>query len=96
MPSFFSQGMLGERIDRAINVVSIQRIMRGPAVSFLGVGFGGAGRGEVLGGAASGEWTGCCARRVDGVLRTASVRITLSPPASVVVLLMSDFLGFYC
>ena len=52
--------------------------------------------GEVLGGAASGEWTGFCARRVDGVLRTASVRITLSPPASVVVLLMSDFLGFYC
>ena len=50
MPSFFIQGMLAERIDRAINVVSIHRIMRGPAVSFLG-GWGSA----VLG---VGE--GCC------------------------------------
>jgi len=36
------------------------------------------------------------AASVDGVLRAASVGITLSPSASVVVLLKSDFLGFYC
>jgi len=32
---------------------------------------------------------------VDGVLFAASVGITLSPSASVVVLLMSDFLAYY-
>ncbi len=31
-----------------------------------------------------------------GVLFAASVGRTLSPPASVVVLLKSDFLGFFC
>jgi hypothetical protein len=36
------------------------------------------------------------AASVDGVLRAASVGRTLSPPASVVVLLMSDFLAYYC
>ena len=35
------------------------------------------------------------AASVDGVLRTASVGLTLSPSSSVVVLLKSDFLGFY-
>jgi hypothetical protein len=33
---------------------------------------------------------------VDRVLRSASVGRTLSPSASVVVLLMSDFLAYYC
>ena len=33
---------------------------------------------------------------VEGVLRAASVGITLSPSASVVVLLKSDFLAYYC
>jgi hypothetical protein len=36
------------------------------------------------------------AASVDGVLRAASVGITLSPSARVVVLLKSDFHGFYC
>ena len=36
------------------------------------------------------------AASVDGVLFAASVGRTLSPSASVVVLLKSDFLGFYC
>ena len=36
------------------------------------------------------------AASVDGVLRAASVGRALSPSASVVVLLKSDFLGFYC
>ena len=44
--------------------------------------------GEVLGGAACGE--------CGGVLRAASVGRTLSPSASVVVLLKSDFLAYYC
>jgi hypothetical protein len=35
------------------------------------------------------------AASVDGVLRAASVGRTLSPSASVVVLLMSDFLAYY-
>jgi len=39
-----------------------------------------------------------CARwgRVGGVLFAASVGVALSPSAYVVVLLMSDFHGFYC
>jgi hypothetical protein len=36
------------------------------------------------------------AASVDRVLRSASVGRTLSPSASVVVLLMSDFLAYYC
>ena len=36
------------------------------------------------------------AASVDGVLRAASVGRTLSPSAYVVVLLRSDFQGFYC
>jgi hypothetical protein len=36
------------------------------------------------------------AASVEGVLRAASVGRTLSPSASVVVLLKSDFLGFFC
>ena len=36
------------------------------------------------------------AASVDGVLLAASVGITLSPPASVVVLLKSDFLAYFC
>jgi hypothetical protein len=36
------------------------------------------------------------AASVDGVLLAASVGITLSPSASVVVLLMSDFLAYFC
>jgi hypothetical protein len=45
-----------------------------------------------LGGAARGE----CGVRVEGVLSAASVGITLSPSACVVVLLKSDFLAYYC
>ena len=48
--------------------------------------------GRGLGGAACGE----CGDRVEGVLLAESVGLGLSPSASVVVLLMSDFLGFYC
>jgi hypothetical protein len=36
------------------------------------------------------------AARVDGVLLAASVGGALSPPASVVVLLKSDFLAYFC
>ena len=36
------------------------------------------------------------AASVEGVLRAASVGRALSPPASVVVLLKSDFLAYYC
>jgi hypothetical protein len=36
------------------------------------------------------------AASVDGVLLAASVGRTLSPSSSVVVLLMSDFLAYYC
>jgi hypothetical protein len=36
------------------------------------------------------------AASVDGVLRAASVGLALSPSASVVVLLKSDFLAYYC
>jgi hypothetical protein len=36
------------------------------------------------------------AASVDGVLLAASVGRALSPPARVVVLLMSDFLAYYC
>jgi hypothetical protein len=36
------------------------------------------------------------AASVDGVLRAASVRRALSPSSRVVVLLMSDFLAYYC
>jgi hypothetical protein len=36
------------------------------------------------------------AASVDGVLLAASVGITLSPSARVVVLLKSDFLAYYC
>jgi hypothetical protein len=36
------------------------------------------------------------AASVDGVLLAASVGRTLSPSASVVVLLMSDFLAYFC
>jgi hypothetical protein len=36
------------------------------------------------------------AASVDGVLLAASVGITLSPSASVVVLLKSDFLAYFC
>jgi len=36
------------------------------------------------------------AARLEGVLRAASVGITLSPSARVVVLLMSDFLAYFC
>jgi hypothetical protein len=36
------------------------------------------------------------AASVDGVLLAASVGIALSPPASVVVLLKSDFLAYFC
>jgi hypothetical protein len=36
------------------------------------------------------------AASVEGVLRAASVGLALSPPASVVVLLMSDFLAYFC
>jgi hypothetical protein len=36
------------------------------------------------------------AASVDGVLRAASVGIALSPSASVVVLLNSNFLAYYC
>ena len=36
------------------------------------------------------------AASVGGVLLAASVGRTLSPPASVVVPLMSDFLAYYC
>jgi hypothetical protein len=36
------------------------------------------------------------AASADGVLLAASVRRTLSPSACVVVLLMSDFLAYYC
>ena len=53
-----------------------------------GYGEGGAARGECGRGAGRGE----CGR----VLRAASVGRTLSPPASVVVLLKSDFLAYYC
>jgi hypothetical protein len=38
---------------------------------------------------------GLLAASVDGVLLAASVGRTLSPPACVVVLLMSDFLAYY-
>jgi hypothetical protein len=52
-----------------------------------------AGRGG-LGGFGSGE---CGARAwTEGVLIAASVGRTLSPSASVVVLLKSDFLAYYC
>jgi hypothetical protein len=44
------------------------------------------------GGAASGE----CGDRVERVLIAASVGITLSPSARVVVLLKSDLLAYYC
>jgi hypothetical protein len=33
---------------------------------------------------------------LDGVLLAASVGLALSPSSRVVVLLMSDFLGFFC
>ena len=36
------------------------------------------------------------AASVDGVLRAASVGLALSPSARVVVLLMSDFLAYFC
>ncbi len=36
------------------------------------------------------------AASVDGVLFAASVGLTLSPSASVAVLLKSDFLAYYC
>jgi hypothetical protein len=36
------------------------------------------------------------AASMDGVLRAASVGIALSPSASVVVLLKSNFLAYYC
>jgi hypothetical protein len=36
------------------------------------------------------------AASMDGVLRAASVGIALSPSASVVVLLNSNFLAYYC
>jgi hypothetical protein len=58
------------------------RISRGPAR-------GGPAR---LGGAARGE----CGGRVERVLLAESVGLGLSPSARVVVLLKSDFLGFYC
>ena len=47
----------------------------------------------VLGGADRGVLR---AASVDGVLLAASVGRTLSPPASVVVLLKSDFLAYFC
>ena len=52
----------------------------------------------VLGGAGGSRrvWTVLLAASVEGVLLAASVGITLSPPASVVVLLKSDFLAYYC
>ena len=55
-------------------------------------GLGGAARGECGRGAARGE----CGAGDGAVLLAASVGITLSPSASVVVLLMSDFLAYYC
>ena len=56
-------------------------------------GAGGAVRGGVL------FAVGCCSRRGAvrrGVLFAASVGRTLSPSASVVVPLMSDFLAYFC
>ena len=60
----------------------------------VGVGrrWGGAARGECGRGAARGE----CGANIEAVLLAASVGRALSPPASVVVLHMSDFLGFFC
>jgi hypothetical protein len=55
---------------------------RGRAVPFLGRGRGAARRE--------------CGVRALGVLRAASVGRTLSPSASVVVPLMSDFLAYFC
>ena len=46
-------------------------------------GWGGSARGE-------------CGARAEGVLLAASVGRTLSPSARVVVLLMSDFLAYFC
>ena len=50
-------------------------------------------KGHSVGG---GFWGVLLAASVDGVLLAASVGITLSPSASVVVLLKSDFHGFFC
>ena len=70
-----------------------------------GLGMGGAARGECGGVLLAASVEGCCSRRVwrgaargecGGVLLAASVGRTLSPPARVVVLLMSDFLAYFC
>jgi hypothetical protein len=70
------------------------------AAAGFGCAWGLAGMGAVGGecqakgggAAARGE----CGARAWGVLRAASVGITLSPSARVVVLLRSDFLAYYC
>jgi hypothetical protein len=51
------------------------------------------GEGVLLAGSGDGV---LLAASVDGVLLAASVGIALSPPASVVVLLKSDFLAYFC
>ena len=54
---------------------------------------GGADRGVLIAASVDGVLR---AASVDGVLLAASVGRTLSPPASVVVLLMSNFLAYFC
>ena len=59
--------------------------IEGRALALGGLGGFGLGRQGVL-----------FAASVGGVLRAASVGLALSPSARVVVLLKSDFHGFYC